>query len=222
MVSEPIQHTDPGIGRGGSVVSRSGVVEKRMVGIGFHDDVVDQVGTVEGGFGRRLGACDTGVEGPVERQHGGLGGGEVGVVRQRSVERHRGRQVRHAGSQQLPYQSAAEAKTDDGDFPARNAHLQFGDTGIQVRDKAVRLNSAQCGCGLSRVREVPGAALLGQQVDGQCRIAGTGETSGHRPHPIVQTLVLVDDQHPATGVVGLRPSTQKLSVWPCPGDRFGR
>src|SRR5277367_2874127 len=203
ILAEPLQHPPPGIVGGGSVVAGSDVVEERMVGIRFDDDVVDQPGEIKGCFGRRLGSRDTGVEGSVEPQHSG-------------------RQFLRAGGQQLPYQPAAEAKPHHRDFPARYPHLQFVDPGIQIRDEAARLNGAQCGGGLRRIREVAGAAFLGQQVDGQCRVAGPREPSGHRPHPIVEALVLVDDQHPATGIVGLRPDALEFSIRSGPGGRLGR
>src|ERR1700723_2338453 len=59
VAAKPLQHPPPGILGGGRVVARSGVVEKRMVGIGFDNDVVDQPGALEGGLGRRLRIRDT-------------------------------------------------------------------------------------------------------------------------------------------------------------------
>src|SRR5271170_8291667 len=54
VAAKPLQYPPPGVLGGGWVVARSGVVEKRMVGIGFDNDVVDQLGPLERGFGRRL------------------------------------------------------------------------------------------------------------------------------------------------------------------------
>src|ERR1700751_3026506 len=67
ILAEPLQKPPPAIVGGGSVVGGYGVVEERMVGIRFDDDVVDQPGAIVGGCGRRLGPRDTGVEGSVER-----------------------------------------------------------------------------------------------------------------------------------------------------------
>ena len=55
VAAKPLQHLPPGVICGGSVIARPAVVEKRMVGIGFDDDVVDQSGALEGRFCRRLG-----------------------------------------------------------------------------------------------------------------------------------------------------------------------
>ena len=42
--------------------------------------------------------------------------------------------------------------------------------------------------------EGAGPPFLGQQVDGQRRMAGPGQPPGHRSHPVVQSLVFVNDQ----------------------------
>ena len=61
----------------------------------------------------------------------------------------------------------------------------------------------------------------GQQIDRQRRVADTGEPARHRPDPVVQALVLVDDQHAAAGVRRLGPRRLQLALRPGPGDRRG-
>ena len=55
VAAEPVQQSLPGVGRRGGVVAGAGVVEERVVGIGFDNQVVDQSDPIEGRFGRRLG-----------------------------------------------------------------------------------------------------------------------------------------------------------------------
>lgn len=66
VAGEPVQHSPPRIGRRRRVVARAGVVEKRMVGIGFDHHLVDQPGPAQGRFGRRLRPGDAGVQGAVD------------------------------------------------------------------------------------------------------------------------------------------------------------
>ena len=47
------------------------------------------------------------------------------------------------------------------------------------------------------VAECRRSALLGQQVDGERRVAVAGEARRHRPDVVGQAAVLVDDQHRA-------------------------
>src|ERR1700722_2968709 len=100
VVAKPLQYPPPGILGGGGVVARSGVVEKRMVGVGFDNDVVDHPGALERGLGRRLRIGDALVQGAVKRQYrSGLVAAEVVIVGKGTVERNRGRQVCSVGGQ---------------------------------------------------------------------------------------------------------------------------
>jgi hypothetical protein len=63
-----------------SVVAGSGVVEKCMVRMGFDNNVIGQLGTIEGGFDRRLGRRYPGIESCIDCQYCSFGAGEFGVV----------------------------------------------------------------------------------------------------------------------------------------------
>ncbi len=64
------------------------------------------------------------------------------------------------------------------------------------------------------------AALLGQEVDGQRREAGSGEPVGDRPDVVGEPSVLMDDEHRATR--GGRHRQVALELTPRSRERDGR
>ena len=82
----------------------------------------------------------------------------------------------------------------------------------------ILLSAAVASAGSVNVAVPPCA---GQQVDRQRRVSDAGEAAGDRADPVVEALVLVDDQHGALGRRAPGPRRLKFAAWARPGDRRG-
>ena len=98
---------------------------------------------------------------------------------------------------------------------------QLVDAGLEVGDELFGRNLAQRRGGLRRVGEFRRAALSGQQIDRQGRVADACEPARHRPDPVVEALVLVDDQDAAARIRRLCPRCLQFTLRSRPGDRRG-
>ena len=84
--------------------------------------------------------------------------------------------------------------------------------GLHVGDEPAVRGVVQRRGHLTLVRERRGAALLGEQVNGERRVAACGEAPGHRTDVVGEAAVLVHDQDRAVRLVGGRPGALHLAA----------
>ena len=88
------------------------------------------------------------------------------------------------------------------------------DTRLHVCDEPRRRCGSQRGHRLELVGERPGASLLGEQVDGERRVAARREATRHRSDRVVEPTVLVDDEQRRRGAGARRSRTPSASGHP--------